>query len=351
MSTEPSGVVLVTGAGGFVGGHLIARLLEEGAAVRATDVKAPAAWHQHHPGVETLVADLSDRRACDEACDGATDLYDFASDMGGMGFLESHKALCMLSVLVSTNLLLAARDARVRRFFFASSACVYATDRQVRPDAPPLTESEAYPAMPEDGYGWEKLFSERMCRHFHEDFGLETRVARYHNLYGPACAYDGGREQAPAALCRKVAEAVLNGSDEIEIWGDGKQTRTFTYVTDAVDATRQLVQSDFSDPVNIGSEALVSIDELVTTIEAIARVTLRRRYMLDAPQGVRGRSCDSGLARAVLDWQPKVSLTDGLEATYRWVYDNLRARHASAQPSATEGGGESSRGIARDDQP
>jgi GDP-D-mannose 3',5'-epimerase len=351
MSTDPSGVVLVTGAGGFVGGHLIARLLGEGAAVRATDVKAPEAWQQRHPGVETLAADLSDRRACDQACAGATDVYDLAADMGGMGFLESHKALCMLSVLVSTNLLLAARDARVRRFFFASSACVYATDRQVRPDTPALTESDAYPAMPEDGYGWEKLFSERMCRHFHEDFGLETRVARYHNIYGPACAYDGGREQAPAALCRKVAEAVLDGSGEIEIWGDGKQTRTFTYVTDAVDATRQLVESDFSDPVNIGSEALVTIDELVSTVEAIAGVTLRRRYVLDAPQGVRGRSCDSGLARAVLDWEPQVSLTDGLEATYRWVYDDLRARRERARRPTAPGGDDSSGVVARDDQP
>ncbi len=341
MSTHPSRLVLVTGAGGFVGGHLIARLLEEGAAVRATDAKSPAAWRQRHPGVETLVADLSDRRACDEACDGVTDVYDFAADMGGMGFLESHKALCMLSVLVSTNLLLAARDARVRRFFFASSACVYATDRQVRPDAPALTEAEAYPAMPEDGYGWEKLFSERMCRHFHEDFGLETRVARYHNLYGPACAYDGGREQAPAALCRKVADAVLTGRDEIEIWGDGQQTRTFTYVTDAVDATRQLVETDFSDPVNVGSEALVTIDELVTMIEAIAGVTLRRRYLLDAPQGVRGRSCDGGLARTVLDWQPQVSLPDGLEVTYRWVYDDLRTRQAGGERAGRAGAGES----------
>jgi GDP-D-mannose 3',5'-epimerase len=331
MSTDPSGVVLVTGAGGFVGGHLISWLLEEGATVRATDAKPPADLRQRHEGVETIVADLSDRRACDEACDGVTDVYDFAADMGGMGFLGSHKALCMLSVLVSTNLLLAARDAHARRFFFASSACVYATDRQAHPNTPGLTESEAYPAMPEDGYGWEKLFSERMCRHFHEDFGLETRVARYHNLYGPACAYDGGREQAPAALCRKVADAMLSGRDEIEIWGDGKQTRTFTYVSDAVDATRQLMDSDFSDPVNVGSEALVTIDELVTTIETIAGVTLRRRYVVDAPQGVRGRSCDSGLARTVLDWEPQVSLPDGLEVTYRWVYDDLKSRRAGGE--------------------
>jgi GDP-D-mannose 3',5'-epimerase len=331
MSTDPSGVALVTGAGGFLGGHLIARLLEEGAGVRATDVKTPDDWHQHHPGVETIVADLSDRRACTQACNGVTDVYDLAADMGGMGFLESHKALCMLSVLVSTNLLLAARDAGVRRFFFASSACVYAADRQVRPDAPALIESEAYPAMPEDGYGWEKLFSERMCRHFHEDFGLETRVARFHNIYGPACAYAGGREQAPAALCRKVAEAVLDGRDEIEIWGDGQQTRTFLYVADAVAATRELMESNCSEPVNIGSETVVTIDELVSTIEAVAGVTLRRRYVLDAPQGVRGRRCDSSLARAVLDWTPHVNLTDGLEATYRWVHDDLRARRSSAR--------------------
>ncbi len=330
MSTDPAGVALVTGAGGFMGGHLIARLLEEGATVRGADLKPPERWHQHHPEADTLVADLSDRRACDDACAGVTDVYDLAADMGGMGFLESNKALCMLSVLVSTNLLLAARDARVRRFFFASSACVYAVDRQIHPDAPALTEAEAYPAMPEDGYGWEKLFSERMCRHFHEDFGLETRVARYHNLYGPACAYDGGREQAPAALCRKVADAVLDGSTEIEIWGDGQQTRTFTYVTDAVAATRQLVESDFSDPVNVGSEERVTIDELVSTIESVAGTSLRRRYVLDAPQGVRGRSCDGGLARSVLDWEPQVSLSDGIAATYRWVYDDLCARRRRA---------------------
>jgi len=240
-----------------------------------------------------------------------------------MGFIENNKALCMLSVLVSTHMLQAARQAGVRRFFYSSSACVYAAGKQESPEVEPLREADAYPAMPEDGYGWEKLFSERMCRHFNEDFGLETRVARYHNVYGPNGTYDGGREKAPAAICRKVAAAKLSGSGEIEIWGDGKQTRSFTYIDDCVEGTLLLTASDVREPVNIGSEQLVSINELVDIVEAIAGVELRRHYNLEAPQGVRGRNSDNDLVRQRLQWAPGISLEDGLERTYAWVYDQL----------------------------
>jgi nucleoside-diphosphate-sugar epimerase len=257
-------------------------------------------------------------------------VYNLAADMGGMGFIETHKAECMLSVLINTHMLMAARDAEVGRFFFSSSACVYAADKQVNADVAALKETDAYPAMPEDGYGWEKLFSERMCRHFREDFGLETRVARYHNVYGVDGTYDGGREKAPAALSRKIAEAVLSGRHEIEIWGDGEQTRSFMYVDDCVEGTIMVTSADSAVPVNVGSSELVSINQMVDIIEQIAGITVKRNYNLDAPKGVRGRNSDNTLINEIYGWEPSITLADGLELTYRWIFDQLvGARHAA----------------------
>jgi nucleoside-diphosphate-sugar epimerase len=240
-----------------------------------------------------------------------------------MGFIETHKADCMLSVLINTNLLLAARDAGVRRYLFASSACVYAADRQVSAAIVPLKECDAYPAMPEDGYGWEKLFSERMCRHFSEDFGLQCRIPRYHNVYGPLGTYDGGREKAPAAICRKVIAAKLSGANELEIWGDGEQTRSFMYIDDCLYGTKLIMASDIEQPINLGSSELVTINRLVDLVEQIAGVRLKRRYNLSAPKGVRGRNSDNTLITSLLGWEPSERLMTGLERTYAWIYDQM----------------------------
>jgi GDP-D-mannose 3', 5'-epimerase len=326
--------VVVCGAGGFIGGHLVSDLLREGGArVRAVDVKPVDEWFQAFEEADNRVSDLSDRDACREALEGARYVFNLAADMGGMGFIEANKARCMLSVLINTHLLVAASDHEVERFFFASSACVYAADKQTSTDVVPLKEADAYPAMPEDGYGWEKLFGERMCRHFSEDFGLVTRVARYHNVYGPYGTYDGGREKAPAAICRKVIEARLSGEHEIEIWGDGEQTRSFMFVDDCVHGTRILLESDVVEPLNVGSAHLVTIDELVTIVEKIAGLKLRRRYNLDAPQGVRGRNSDNTLIKQRLGWEPQISLEEGLEKTYAWMYDEM-AGHPSRKARA-----------------
>jgi GDP-D-mannose 3',5'-epimerase len=324
-----NGDVVVTGAGGFIGGHLTRDLVARGVRVRAVDSKPLAAWQQHVPGAEEVVADLSDLAACRSAVDGAGTVYNLAADMGGMGFIEANKALCMLSVLINTHLLLAARDADVETFFFASSACVYAGGKQSMTDVTALAEADAYPADPEDGYGWEKLFSERMCRHFSEDFGLATRVARYHNVYGPLGTWSGGREKAPAAICRKVAEAVASGQHEIDIWGDGEQTRSFTYIDDTVHGTHLITTGDSAEPVNLGSSELVSINELVSLVEDIAGVQLDRRYDLSAPQGVRGRNSDNGLILERYGWQPSTSLRVGLERTYAWVQEQVVTELAS----------------------
>ena len=322
------GTALVAGGGGFIGGHLAKTLSERDVQVRSVDIKPLADWFQIPKGVEARQLDLSAPADCHEAVRGVETVYNLAADMGGMGFIETHKAACMLSVLINTHLLLAARDAGVGRYFFSSSACVYAADKQVNADVTALKESDAYPAMPEDGYGWEKLFSERMCRHFREDFGLETRVARYHNVYGVEGTYDGGREKAPAALCRKVAQAALSGRYEIEIWGDGEQTRSFMYVDDCIEGTLRVTAGDSVVPVNVGSSELVSINEMVSLIEEIAGINVKRNYKLDAPLGVRGRSSDNTLVRQIYDWEPSIPLANGLERTYRWIFDRLSSgRH------------------------
>jgi nucleoside-diphosphate-sugar epimerase len=318
LSTD--GLVLVAGGGGFIGGHLVAELRRRGQRnVRAVDIKPLSEWYQLFPDVENLSLDLSRLDACETATRGARRVFNLAADMGGMGFIENNKALCMLTVLINTHLLAAARTAGVERFFFSSSACVYAAEKQTDAAVQALREADAYPAMPEDGYGWEKLFSERMCRHFREDFGLETRVARYHNVYGPYGTYDGGREKAPAAICRKVIQAQLAGSNAIEIWGDGEQTRSFTYIDDCLDGTLRLMDSEVSEPLNIGSDQLVTINQLVDIVERIAGVTLTRRYKLDAPKGVRGRNSDNALIQERLQWAPSMRLEDGMRKTYDWI--------------------------------
>lgn len=319
--------IVVCGAGGFIGGHLVADLLRQGYTnIRGVDLKPLDEWFQLFPQVENLQLDLQGREACERALRDAQWVYNLAADMGGMGFIELNKALCMLSVLINTHLLLAARKCGVQRYFFSSSACVYAADKQISEDVVPLKESDAYPAMPEDGYGWEKLFSERMCRHFREDFGVPTRVARYHNVYGPHGTYEGGREKAPAAICRKVIEAKLTGRKEIEIWGNGQQTRSFMYIDDCLKGTQMIMHSDVVEPLNLGSSELVTINALVDIVEDIAGVKLARTYNLNAPKGVNGRNSDNTLIKHYFGWEPGTRLRDGMEKTYRWIYDQMVRR-------------------------
>ena len=316
--------VLVAGGGGFIGGHLVAALSRDGYPdIRVVDCKPLPNWFQILPQAENICADLRDLSACRAVVRDVRYVFNLAADMGGMGFIETHKAECMLSVLISTHMLMAAHEAAVERLFYSSSACVYAAERQTAADVAALRESDAYPAMPEDGYGWEKLFSERMCRHFDEDYGFATRVARYHNVYGPSGTYDGGREKAPAAICRKVIAAKLSGSGEIEVWGDGRQTRSFMYIDDCIDGTLLIFESGETEPINLGSDRLVTINELVDIVETIGGVKLKRRYNLSAPKGVRGRNSDNTLIKERLGWAPAIPLEVGLEQTYRWIYDQM----------------------------
>ena len=312
--------VVVCGAGGFIGGHLVEFLIGRGVNVtRAVDVKPLDEWYQKSSDVENLSLDLRDKSNCLTAADGMQVVFQLAADMGGMGFIENNKALCMLSVLTNTHMLMAARDCGIERMFYSSSACVYNGEKQRDARVIPLREEDAYPALPEDGYGWEKLFSERMCRHFEEDFGLQTRVARYHNVYGPSGTYDGGREKAPAAICRKVIEAKTSGRREIEIWGDGNQTRSFMYIDDCLKGTLAILESEIREPINLGSNELVTINQLVDIVEDIAGVRLERRYKLNAPKGVNGRNSDNTKIKQYLGWEPSIRLRDGLEKTYAWI--------------------------------
>ncbi|MDM7926882.1 MAG: NAD-dependent epimerase/dehydratase family protein [bacterium] len=314
--------ILVAGAGGFIGGHLV-NALKKNNHVRAVDIKPLNRWYQRSPEAENRVLDLRIRENCVTAVNGCDEVYNLAADMGGMGFIETHKAACMLSVLINTHLLMAAREIGVERYFFASSACVYNAEKQRDPDNPGLRESDAYPAMAEDGYGWEKLFSERMCRHFREDFGMVTRMARFHNVYGPFGTWTGGREKAPAAICRKVIEAKLGGTREITIWGDGLQTRSFMYIDDGVKGIVDIMNSAIEEPINLGSSEMVSINGLVDLVEAIAGIKLERKYDLNAPKGVRGRNSDNTLIRRYLNWEPSISLKQGLEKTYAWIFRQM----------------------------
>ncbi len=320
--------VLVTGAGGFIGGHLVEYLKNKGHEdIVAVDKKPFGEWYQVHDYAENKILDLQYLDACEESlAGGVTRVYNLAADMGGMGFIENNKALCMLSVLINTHMLEAARhQGQVDRFFYASSACVYNGEKQQDTNNPGLKEEDAYPALAEDGYGWEKLFSERMCRHFDEDFGITTRVARFHNVYGPFGTYDGGREKAPAAMCRKVIQAKLSGDHSIEIWGDGEQTRSFMYVDDCTYGVDRIMESDITYPINLGSAEMVSINQLVDIVEDIAGIKLKRSYNLDAPKGVRGRSSDNTLIEKELGWEPSISLREGMEKTYHWIYDQMTA--------------------------
>jgi nucleoside-diphosphate-sugar epimerase len=321
--------ILVTGAGGFIGGHLVGDLLRQGHEVRAVDVKPFERWYQQFAGAESYVADMSLREPAYDATRGMDWVFNLAADMGGMGFIENNKALCMLSVLTSTQVLVGAKENGVKRFFYSSSACVYNGDKQTDPNVTALKEEDAYPAMPEDGYGWEKLFTERMCRHFREDWGVQTRVARYHNVYGPNGTYDGGREKAPAAMCRKIIQAKLSGKHEIEIWGDGHQTRSFMYIDDCVKGTQAILASDILEPLNLGSSELVSINQLVDMVEGIAGIKLERSYNLSAPKGVNGRNSDNTLIQKLMGWEPSIKLQDGMEKTYAWIYDEMTSNTPS----------------------
>ena len=330
-------LIVVTGAGGFIAGHLIADLWRLGhRAIRAIDIKPTTDWYQVLADADNRSLDLRQLDACMEVAAGARQIYNLACDMGGMGFIETHRAECMLSVLINTHMLKAAHAAGAERYFFSSSACVYAADKQTRTDVAPLKEEDAYPAMPEDGYGWEKLFSERMCRHFREDFGLETRVARYHNVYGPHGTFDGGREKAPAAICRKIIAANRAGATEIEVWGDGEQTRSFMHIDDCLYGTRAIMASDIVEPINLGSDELVTINQLIDLVEEIAGARFTRRYNLSAPKGVRGRSSDNTLIKQLLGWAPSTKLRDGMEKTYRWIYDQMTQHQLAGRASIYE---------------
>jgi nucleoside-diphosphate-sugar epimerase len=321
--------VLVTGAGGFIGHHLVTYLKDRGYWVRGVDIKLPE--FEASRADEFLVLDLRSAENARAACNGMSDVYNLAANMGGIAFIERYKAVVMHdNVLINIHMLEAARLQKVQRYLYTSSACIYPGYLQKVVDVTPLKEEDAYPADPEDGYGWEKLFSERQCRHYHEEYGLETRVVRFHNIFGPLGTYEGGREKSPAAICRKVALA--GQDDEVEVWGDGEQTRSYCYIDDCTEGLHRLMQSDYREPLNLGQDRMISINQLVDIVAAIAGKRIRKRYDLTAPQGVRGRNSDNTRLRAVLGWQPSITLEDGLARTYRWIESELKKRHS---PSGT----------------
>ena len=317
--------ILIVGAGGFIGGHLVKRLLSEGNNITACDIKPKQYWFQDFDEAKNHYdMDMKDISNCKKVVDNIDYVFNMACNMGGMGFIENNKAECMQSVLINTNLLIACKESKVKRYFFSSSACAYNTAKQQEVFIEGLKEEDAYPADPEDGYGWEKLFSERMCRHFEEDYGLEVRIARYHNIYGPHGTYDGGREKAPAALCRKVIQAKKNKKEIIDVWGDGEQTRTFLYIDECIEGTLKLFYSDYSNPINIGSDEQVSINQMIDIIQDIKGGTkLKKNYQLEKPKGVRGRSSNNDLIKKVLNWSYKMTLKDGLTRTYNWIEEEI----------------------------
>jgi nucleoside-diphosphate-sugar epimerase len=319
--------IVVAGAGGFIGGHLVKEIISKGNKVQAVDIKPLNEWYQVSEEADNLVLDLRLRENCFKAVKDYNEVFNLAADMGGMGFIENNKAACMISVLINTHMLIASRDCSIDRFFYASSACVYNGEKQTDPENPGLKESDAYPALAEDGYGWEKLFSERMCRHFSEDFRLITRVARFHNVYGPFGTWDGGREKAPAAICRKVIEAGFSDKKEIIIWGDGHQTRSFMYIDDCIKGILDIMYSNINEPINLGSSEMVSINQLVDIVEDIAGYKLERKYDLNAPKGVRGRNSDNALIRKYLGWEPSVPLKKGMKKTYEWIKEQIVNEH------------------------
>ena len=316
--------ILICGAGGFIGGHLVNYYLKNSDhELVCADIKPEASWFQIFDKNKNFSLDLKNFDSCMEVTKGIDYVFNLACNMGGMGFIENNKAECMLSVLTTTNLLRASVINGVKKFFFSSSACVYNAAKQIETFVPGLKETDAYPAEPEDGYGWEKLFSERMCRHFSEDFGLDTRVARYHNVYGPKGTYGGGREKAPAAICRKIIDAKLNNKTSIDVWGDGEQTRSFMYIDDCIDGTLKVFNGKFTDVFNVGSDEQVSINQLIQIIENIAEYKVKKNYLLDKPKGVRGRSSDNTFIKKKLDWSPSTSLKNGLEKTYEWIFNEI----------------------------
>ena len=321
--------ILVAGAGGFIGGHLVKKLMTFDCKIIAVDIKPLDLWFQKFDEVMNISMDLKISINCEKAVSDCDYVFNMACNMGGMGFIENNKAECMLSVLINTNLLLASKKNDIKKYFFSSSACVYNQDFQNKSFINGLKEEDAYPAMPEDGYGWEKLFSERMCRHFYEDYGLAISIARYHNVYGPLGTYGGGREKAPAALCRKIIEIAnnINPKTELEVWGDGEQTRSFLYIDDCIEGTLKLFQSKFTDPLNIGSEEQVSINQMIDMIKLFAgNVNFDKKYLLDMPKGVRGRSSNNNLLKETLNWNYEVSLEEGLSKLYLWMQDDILKR-------------------------
>jgi nucleoside-diphosphate-sugar epimerase len=320
-------LILIAGGGGFIGGALAKYFQEQGFnRIRCVDKKPLPEWYQHLPGVESLCLDVSDPKNCERACEGAVEVYNLAADMGGMGFIERFRVECLRSVLINTNLIEAAYRAGCQRFFYASSACAYNTLLQEDPNCRALKESDAYPAMAERGYGWEKLISEMFCQEYWAERGMKTAIARFHNVYGPHGTWHGGREKAPAAICRKVIEAKDKGVLEIEIWGDGHQTRSFQYIDDCTKGIDMITHCEdlIATPINLGSAELVSINDLVSIVEKIGEVKLKRNYNLNAPKGVAGRNSDNTMIQRILGWEPDTSLRTGLAKTYAWIESQYR---------------------------
>ncbi|MBT3273061.1 MAG: NAD-dependent epimerase/dehydratase family protein [Spirochaetales bacterium] len=324
-------LIVIAGAGGFIAGSLVKYYQEKGFTnIRAVDKKPLPEWYQVVPGAESLCLDMSDVMNCRRVVEGAVEVYNLAADMGGMGFIERFRVECLRSILINTNLIDEAYRAGVKKYFFASSACAYNTDLQKDPNVRALKESDAFPAMAERGYGWEKLMSEMFCQEYYAERGMETAIARFHNVYGPNGTWDGGREKAPAAMCRKVIEAKDTGSTGIEIWGDGTQTRSFMYIDDCTRGIDMITHSNdlIAVPINLGSNELVSINKLVSIVEEIAGITLERSYKLDAPKGVAGRNSDNTMIKEILDWEPNLSLKEGMAKTYAWIEKQYNDRKA-----------------------